>query len=144
MSSASPLHSLFASLPFMRLLASLESHKPMLVARKRKAGGKRGWLPPVAVTDLCAIAPDCQGVVLALAPGCLHILCTQSHQLLSLHRLVPGAGDAGEGCWNAALAHWGWQCLTSAPCARAAAPASCKPAPGAPCRSGLDRLSGPL
>lgn len=143
MSSAFPLHSVFAPLPFIRLLASVESHKPILVARKRKAGGKRRWLPSVAVTDLCAIAPDCQAVVLALAPGCLHILCTQSHQLLAFHRLVP-AGDASEECWNTALAHWGWQCLTSAPCAQAAALASCKPAPGAPCRSGPDRLSGPL
>lgn len=89
MSSAS-LYSCFALLPFMRLLASFESHRPMLVARKTKAREKRRWLPPVALTDLCAIAPDCQAVVLALAPGHLHVLCTQSHQLLALHRLVPG------------------------------------------------------
>lgn len=43
-----------------------------------------------SITDLCAIAPDCQAVVLALAPGHLHILCTQSHQLLVFHSLVPG------------------------------------------------------
>lgn len=59
----------------------------MWQGRQRQEGRE---LPPIAVTDLCAIAPDCQAVVLALGPGCLQVLCTQSHQLLALHRLVPG------------------------------------------------------
>lgn len=56
----------------------------------------------VAVTDLCAIAPDCHAVVLALAPGCLHVVCTQSNQLLALHKLVPGVQGMqvrGPGAW---------------------------------------------
>lgn len=67
-------------------------HLLRFFARSRQ----KRWLPLLAVTDLRDVTPDCQTVVLALAPSCLQVLRAQGHQRLALCRLVPGcAEDAG-------------------------------------------------